>query len=464
MKEIKTDLSLFLKLAEELLSLEQSEPVSARVDPERLEQYDVLKLNDNGIPESELTEALRLLIRDTPKTSGTRFFNQLYGGRVSKSVLGELLSVLLNTSMYTYKVAGVQVGIEKEVIRKSLDLIEFPENADGAFAPGGSLSNFMALVIARDRALNQGVPITKLTAYTSETSHYSVPKNIRFAGLKNTNLRKIAVDESGSMLPGALEEAIAGDVNNGLYPFFINATAGTTVTGVFDPIEPIAQVAKKYSLFLHVDGAYSGAVIFSEKYRSLIRGVHHADSFSYNAHKMPGTPITCSLLLVKNGQELIESFGSEADYLFQTDTDELNPGKKSMQCGRRNDALKLWTLWKSVGTRGMGELVEQRFEMADYARRVLNANTDFKVFDFGTSASVCFNYKDYDPVKLCEALYRSGRLMVSHGRVGEENGIRLVTVNAGITTNDIDDFFSILIDFAEAHPSMRRVSGSVCVE
>ena len=118
---------------------------------------------------------------------------------------------------------------------------------------------------------------------------------------------------------------------------------------------------------MHVDGAYSGAVIFSPKYKSLLEGLHHSNSFSFNAHKMMGTPLTCSLLVVKNKKHLSDSFNNDADYLYQTDSDDYNLGRFSLQCGRRNDALKFWSLWKSVGTNGLAQIVNHLFETANIA-------------------------------------------------------------------------------------------------
>ena len=120
-------------------------------------------------------------------------------------------------------------------------------------------------------------------------------------------------------------------------------------------------MCEKYNLWLHVDGAYCGGVIFSRKYRHLVDGVKRADSFSFNAHKMLGTPLTCSVLLVKNKENLSNSFNNDAKYLYQTDKDDFNLGKTSFQCGRRNDALKFWTLWKSIGTKGLEKMVNHQF-------------------------------------------------------------------------------------------------------
>ena len=323
------------------------------------------------------------MILSTPKTSSKLFFNQLFGGRQPKAVLGELLSVILNNSMYTYKVAGPQVGIEKEVIRKSCELISYGDNYGGTFAAGGSMSNLMAILMARDKADRQVIAkgvTQKMIAYTSVDSHYSIPKNAAFVGIGRDQVRLIPTDEKGIMKVADLKEAIQNDIAMGWKPFFINATAGTTVLGAFDPIDSIADVAQQYGLWVHVDGAYCGSVIFSKKYQHLIEGVNRADSFNYNAHKMLGVPLSCSVLLVKDKKYLHSSFAKEAAYLYQTDEDDFNLGKTSLQCGRRNDALKLWALWKSVGLNGLETIVDKQFDLANVARNYMNENNGYTLY------------------------------------------------------------------------------------
>ena len=170
------------------------------------------------------------------------------------------------------------------------------------------------------------------------------------------------------MLSEHLEELIAEDISNNFEPFFVNATAGTTVLGAFDDITAMSKVCKKHTLWLHVDGAYCGSVIFSKNHKHFVNGLELSDSFSVNAHKMLGTPLTCSIIVTQHKTQLYQSFSNEADYLYQTATNDYNLGKTSLQCGRRNDALKIWTLWKSVGTKGLERIVDHQFKIAQIAR------------------------------------------------------------------------------------------------
>ena len=455
MSDINSDLGLFNELVEVLLNEEKKHPVADRIEANALYDSIDLSLNDGAMVDQEFKQVLKDVLISTPKTATKLFFNQLFGGRQSKAVLGDLLAVMLNNSMYTYKVAGPQVGIEQEIIRQSCELIGYGSQSNGTFPTGGSMSNYMALVMARDAKdpLCKTEGISKpLVVYTSKESHYSNAKNVSFAGIGRNNIRYIQADSRGQMIPAKLEEQIIEDLSNGFIPTYVNATAGTTVLGAFDPIDEIADITEKYKVWLHVDGAYCGSVIFSDEYKHLVNGISRSDSFSYNAHKMIGTPMTCSIILVKDKKQLHDSFSNDADYLYQTDGDDFNLGKTSFQCGRRNDALKFWTLWKSVGTNGLQGIVDQQFNLADVAREYVRNNSDYTLYSFDDSISICFNYKNIDPTALCTALYEHQITVVGFGSFNEDTFIRLVTINATNTKQDILNFFKVLEDFVEKNP------------
>ena len=451
---MQEDLKLFQTLVNELLKEENLHPVAEPIEAEKLfEQLDLALVDDPAL-EEDFANTLRDLVLSTPRTATRLFFNQLFGGRKGKAVLGDLLAVMLNNSMYTYKVAGPQVGVEKEVINTVCKMIGYGEKGVGTFVTGGSLCNFMALLMARDvkdEALQQEGVRKPMVAYTSADSHYSIQKNAAFAGIGRRQVRFIETNDQGEMLVDELEMQIKADLVAGYTPFFVNATAGTTVLGAFDPIRQLSEVCEKYDLWLHVDGAYCGSVFFSESYKHLMDGIELSNSFSFNAHKMLGTPLTCSILVTRNRKALYDSFANDADYLYQTDGDEFNLGKTSLQCGRRNDALKFWTLWKSIGTKGLEKLVNQQFYLADIARNYLAHNPEYTVYSYPDSISVCFNYKDIPAKALCTALYEHSELMVGFGQFREDEFIRLVTINSDNTADDILEFFRVLEAFANAN-------------
>ncbi|MFT5723309.1 MAG: sulfinoalanine decarboxylase [Bacteroidia bacterium] len=465
-KLLQSDLKLFNELVEVLLDEEEENPVAERIEIPDLHHKLDLTLGDNPIVDEELKERLKELVIATPKTATKLFFNQLFGGRQSKAILGDLLAVMLNNSMYTYKVAGPQVAVEMELIKKSCEQIGYGAKSGGTIPTGGSMSNYMALVMARDRAEPQAKETgiqSRLVMYTSRISHYSNAKNASFSGVGRKNVRYIDADDFGCMMPEALNNAMQEDIKAGFKPFYVNATAGTTVLGSFDPINAIADVCDKYNVWLHVDGAYCGGAIFSKTYKPLMAGLERSDSFSYNAHKLLGTPLTCSVILVKDKSNLVNSFSNEADYLYQTDDDEYNLGKTSFQCGRRNDALKFWTLWKSIGTNGLETIIDKQFRLAQVARDYVVNHPDYNHHGIDSSISVCFNYKNIDPDVLCTALYEEGQTVVGFGSFQEVTFVRLVTISANNTEDDILHFFKIIEDFVARSPTLLEETKSISV-
>ena len=449
---MRNTLDLFHRITNELLDDEIQNSVSEFIPSDSLYQRMDLQLGRKGISESEFEEVLKDLLLKTPKTATNAFFNQLFGGRNETAVLGDLLSVILNNSMYTYKAAGPQIGVEKTILREVCSIIGWNDQADGTFAPGGSMTNFMSVVMARDASnpdIRHNGAYKPMTVYTSNESHYSIPKNAAFAGIGKDNVRYVPSDDEGRMDPKQLERMVEEDLEKGLIPIMVNLTAGTTVLGAFDPIPAVRQLCDKFDMWLHVDGAYCGSVIFSEKYKHLVAGLEQVDSFSFNAHKMLGTPLSCSIIVAQNKDHLYHSFSNDASYLYQTDHDEFNLGKTSLQCGRRNDALKFWTLWKSVGSEGLEEIVDHQFLLADVARDYIRKNSDYRLYSHDESVSVCFNYKDIPAREICTLLYEHSELLVGYGSFDGDEFIRLVTINAQNDEKDILNFFKKMEEFVE---------------
>jgi len=238
MSNINKDLTLFNELVEILINEEEKKPVAERIEANKLYDSIDLSLSQSAIIDDEFKSLLSKILVSTPKTATNLFFNQLFGGRQSKAVLGDLLAVLLNNSMYTYKVAGPQVGIEQEIIRQSCNLVGYGSNSNGTFPTGGSMSNYMALVMARDaKDPNSRLDgMTKpMVIYTSKESHYSNAKNASFVGIGRKNIRYIKADSKGRMIPEELEKQVKEDIEKGNIPTYVNATAGTTVLGAFGP-------------------------------------------------------------------------------------------------------------------------------------------------------------------------------------------------------------------------------------
>jgi len=413
-------------------------------DPQRVEGMLALRPGDQGLALEDVAARLGRLVELTPSTAGPRFFNQLFAGRDDAALLGEIVAATANNSMYTYKAAGAQILMERALIAHMASKVGWSD-AEGAFTPGGSLSNLAAMLVARNETIegarNRGLDGRPVAIYTSAESHYSIRKDAGMLGIGRDNVRAVAADADGRMMPGALDDAIAQDKRAGVTPLMINATAGTTVLGAFDPVREIAAVARRQGVWLHVDGAFGGSVLLSRGRRHMLDGCELADSFTWDAHKVMGVPLTCSVVLFPKRGQLQRSLDESASYLFQRDDDEYNPGVRSLQCGRRNDALKLWTAWMHHGDEGYERRIERLFALAQYATARIEADPDLTLVKRPPFVNICFTVRGVDAAEVCDRLDREGRIKVSHGTVDGRPTVRLVCANPQLSEHDLDQFF-----------------------
>lgn len=419
-------------------------PVLKYKSPKQLRKEISLSIPKKWTPMGSLFDEIEKIVLNSPKTNSKWFFNLLVGGEILPAVMAEMLTAVLNNTMHTYKSAGIHILIEKEVIGFLLKKVGY-KNGDGIFVPGWSLTNMIALVIARNAKYasikKSWIAGKKLVGYTSDQAHYSTEKFISVTWLGKDAIRIIATDDEGKMDVKLLEKQILTDLHHGFIPFYVNATAGTTVLGAFDPIEKIAKIAKKYGVRLHTDAALWWWAVLSRKHIWALKGIALSDSISRSLHKMMNVPLLAAVLLVKDPKILHKNFNENADYLFQMDDEDLNPANKSIQCGRRNDALKVWTALKYLGEEGYEKRIDKEFENAKYAASVIKKDKELELVMEPECINICFRVKNKPAEKICEQLDKQWLIKVSYGNRRGKSFIRLMTVNADMTHKDIDTFF-----------------------
>jgi glutamate/tyrosine decarboxylase-like PLP-dependent enzyme len=215
---------------------------------------------------------------------------------------------VLNTNVHAYSVAPFLTLVEKHVTARLASLLGFPASSSGGIAqPGGSASNSSSIIIARNTLFpstkSDGIHASpvRYTLFTSAHGHYSIEKAAQCFGFGSSSVIPVPVDSDGRMRADELDRLVQASKARGEVPFYVNATAGTTVLGSYDPFDEISAVAKKHGMWLHVDGSWGGAVLFSEKYRaSRLKGVELADSVAITPHKMLAVPMTSSFLIVRD--------------------------------------------------------------------------------------------------------------------------------------------------------------------
>ncbi|CAL8465172.1 g4707 [Coccomyxa elongata] len=356
--------------------------------------------NENPVTSEQLLAAMQVALNFSTRTCHPLFFNQLYGGPEPVGIAGEWLAVATNTNAHTYEVAPVFTLAEIEVLAKMARVVggAYAQTHDGLFVPGGSIANLYGMHLARNRADPEfkrrgavGGPC--LVAFTSAHAHYSYMKAATMTGLGSDNLIVVPCAANGSMFPAALEAAIVAAKERGGIPFFVGSTAGTTVLGAFDPLPAISEICERHKLWHHVDGTWGAAVLLSRTHRDLMAGCERSDSLSWNPHKMMGLPLQCSVFLTQHEGILKRTNASGASYLFQPDKlhSELDLGDKTIQCGRRPDAFKLWFAWKAYGDGGYESRLDHAMSLARYLEeKILQDGHAFVLVHPRSYTNVCF--------------------------------------------------------------------------
>lgn len=383
--------------------------------------------------------SLKEVINLTDSSSSKNFASQLFAGREESALLAEIASSFLNISMYTYKIAGINSVIEKIVINKLLNVFGL-KYGEGIFNPGGSISNLVAMICACNLKFPQlkekgWFSVNKPVIYASEQAHYSIKKNASILGIGKESVCLIPSDNNGKMICEILEETIKKDMKGNKNPFMIIATSGTTVLGAFDDLDMISKISKKYNLWLHVDGSYGLSVGFSKKRKHFIYGIENANSITFNPHKTFGITQQCSVLLLDKKGILENALSDKAPYLFQINSD-YDLGQKSILCGRKNDAIKLWALWKDLGDKGLENRVEKQFGLVRDMVGLILDDKDFNLEYSPEFLNICFNYNKMKAEDVCRKLYERGLAKISYGNFRNNEFIRYTCVNPEFSTED----------------------------
>ncbi|GCB76622.1 hypothetical protein scyTo_0016586, partial [Scyliorhinus torazame] len=337
------------------------------------------------------------------KTGHPRFFNQLSSGLDIIGLAGEWLTAAANTNMFTYEIAPVFIIMEELLLKKMSTMLGWSHNeTDGIFLPGGAMSNLYSILVARYKRFpevkTQGVAsLPRMVLFTSELSHYSILKAAGVLGFGTDNVILVKCNGRGKIIAAELEAKIIEAKEKGFVPLYVNATAGTTVFGAFDPLNDIADICEKHNLWMHVDAAWGGGLLMSQKHRHKLSGVERANSVTWNPHKIMGVPLQCSAILIHGKGLLLNCNKMCAQYLFQNDKPynvSYDTGDKTIQCGRHVDVFKFWLMWKAKGTSGFEKQIDKCLELAEYLHRKLKGRDDFKLVfnDKPEHTNVCFWY------------------------------------------------------------------------
>jgi aromatic-L-amino-acid decarboxylase len=405
-------------------------PVLSEVKPGQIRASLPVEPPSRGEPfEAILADVDRLILPGITHWQSPNFFAYFPANASGPSILGELLSAGLGVQGMLWATSPACTELETHVLDWMVDMLSLPDRFKSSGAGGGVIQDsassavLCALLAARERARafqtnDKGCNRT-LMAYTSPHAHSSVEKAVKVAGVGRRQLRLVDVDDAFAMRPESLAQQIQRDRQQGLQPFFVCATLGTTSSNAFDPLPQLGRICHEQGLWLHVDAAMCGAAALCPEFRHHQDGVELADSYAFNPHKWMFTNFDCDCFYVADRAALIKTLSVLPEYLRNQATESgavIDYRDWQVPLGRRFRALKLWFVIRHYGTEGLRYHIRRHIELAQQFARWVQDSPDFELAAPAPLNLVCFAHRAGDAFnrQLLERLNRTGRLYLTH--------------------------------------------------
>lgn len=413
--------------------------------------------------EQVLKDTEKVILPHMLRTWSTKYMPHLHSPVLTETICSELIISCFNDSMDSWDQGPAATELEVSMIRGLAGLFGYvPDTSDGCFTSGGSQSNISAIIAARDWYCMErfgwdvkmnGLPpeYGKLRVYTSEISHFSMDKASHILGMGYSAVRKIPVDSKCRIDLKEFERMLKEDVDAGLYPYCAVATFGTTDFGSIDDAKGMRELCDRYGMHLHGDAAYGSGLIMSRRYRDRLSAISLCDSITIDFHKMFLLPISCSAILMKDGERL-KCFELHADYLNREEDEEdgyINLVGKSMQTTRRFDALKVFMAFQTRGVEGFSRIIDTAVGNASYFFDRISSDDAFIAPVEPELSSVVFALDMGDDVNK-----RVRRMLLSEGTViGQtvKDGrvmLKFTLLNPNLTHDMIDSIIARIKELA----------------
>ncbi len=354
------------------------------------------------------------------------------GSGLLTSALGDLIASVANRYTGLSGFSPAAVALELGVLRWLTELFGLPERAQGLLLSGGSAANLTALVTARE--LHAPDQPHRATIYTGVHAHASVRKAARIAGIPMANIRVCASSDGLRLDPRAVEVAIKEDLDEGLRPVAIVAAAGTTNTGAVDPLTALADVAQQLGLWYHVDAAYGGFFVLTERGRERLAGIERADSITLDPHKSLFLPFGTGALLVAERDHLAHAFAEDADYLRDRSQDlDALPDFSSVttELTREWRGLRLWLPLHLHGEAAFRDALDDKLTLAEHAWHALDADPNLETLGAPDLSVVTFRLRGDDALQdaLLKRVHQDGRVRLSTTVIDGRVVLRLVVLS-----------------------------------
>lgn len=373
--------------------------------------------------------------------------------------LFDLLGSVLNNGMASYESGPASSAMERNVVRWLAKQLGWTDEADGFLTSGGTLGNLTALLAARQERAGydvwrEGAHQRPLAVLTSEHAHYCVSRAVQVMGWGTDGAIAVPVDEHHHLRAAALADGARRAREGGRHVIAVVATAGSTPTGAFDPLEEIGAFCREHDLWLHVDGAHGASVALSPRYRSLLAGIERADSVVWDAHKLMRQSALATAVLFRRTERSYQAFSQQAAYLYE-DSGERVPwfdyGQRNMECTKRMMSLTLYGLLHVTGAEAIGSYVTAQLDLARAFAERIESSDDFELTARPEANIVCFRHRSSDDAQqdaLRKRVIQSGRYFLTRTTLAGRTTLRVTLMNPHTSLADLDGLLAALRDAA----------------
>jgi glutamate/tyrosine decarboxylase-like PLP-dependent enzyme len=398
------------------------------------------------------------------------------------AVLAEALVAALNPQLASLARSQLAARIERETVRWIGERVGWKKPFDGTFTSGGNEANFSALAMALatrfPESVEEGLSAVEArpVLYASAEAHHSLDKSAGLLGLGRKSLRRIQVNAAAQMDTAQLESQITQDIASGFTPFCVVATAGTTNSGAIDDLAKLAEISKRHDLWLHIDGAYGAAAIFSDQHRELVRGIELADSVTIDPHKWLAMPFAAGVVLTAHPEALQLAFATSTPYMPKKAATGAAPVldnfQVSTQWSRRMNSLKLWLTLQVHGRQAYEELIDRQLKLSAFFANWVRGSELFELAVPQVLPIVNFRIKRAGITEeerraaheaIVHEVTRDGRRWISTTLVGGQSVIRMMVISYLTAHRHLEDLMIAVTEAAKKHAAatLKHEAGKI---
>jgi len=410
-------------------------------------------------PDRALDLLDRGVIRSGVNVGSAGHLAYIPGSTLYASTLADYLAAVTNRYSGLYFASPGAVRMERVLLRWMAGFLGYPAASAGDLTSGGSIANLVGIVTAREAHGLRAKDFGRAVVYLSDQGHHAIDKALRIAGLKESIRRFVPLDGRYRMRPEALEKAVDGDAKAGLRPWLIAATAGTTDTGAVDPLDDLADIASRYGLWLHVDGAYGAPFALTGHGKRILKGIERSDTVVLDPHKGLFLPFGSGAVLAREGRHLLDAHHYDASYLQDKEAlasgDEISPADLSPELTRPFRALRLWLPLKLAGVAPFRAALEEKLLLARHFHETMSLEDGFEVGPAPDLSIVAFRYlpRRGDPDafnrKLINAVQRDGRVFLSSTKIDGRFTLRMAILSLRTHLDTVEQAIEILREKAK---------------